>query len=176
MACRSPRRSPQVDVRWASTSVLCGTLIGGSCRFEQLHETTPGGLVQQQLVSAPVRTRLYAGSQRTAYALFESCCGCDVIWMRGCSCLAGLCATDDLGFEVPDGPAAFGGAVGELAAAVVVGFSKERLAVTLCEPTGVDQLDRLIGQLKESDGVGQVAAASPESACEVSTGDVEVVE
>ena len=40
----------------------------------------------------------------------------------------------------------------------------------------VDQLDRRVGQLEEPDGVGNVAAASPEAACQVGAGDVEVVE
>ena len=66
--------------------------------------------------------------------------------------------------------------MGELAAAVVIGFGEESLAVTLRELAGVNQLDRLVGQLEESDRMGQVAATSPESACEVGPGDVEVVE
>ena len=66
--------------------------------------------------------------------------------------------------------------MGELTSAVVVGFGEQRLAVTLREPTAVDQLDRLVGQLEQPDGVGEVAAASPEPACEVGPGDVEVVE
>jgi hypothetical protein len=97
--------------RTTGVRVLRGTPIGGSS-FEQLDEPVRGGLVQQQLVSASVRTRPYAGSQRTAQRVLESRCGCDMVGMRGCSCRAGRCATDDLGFESADGPAAFGGAVG----------------------------------------------------------------
>ena len=48
--------------------------------------------------------------------------------------------------------------------------------MALREPAAVDQLDRLVRQLEQPDGVGQVAAASPEPACEVGAGDVEVVE
>ena len=88
----------------------------------------------------------------------------------------GVSTAHDFGFEVPHGPAHVGGALSELASAVVVGLTEERLAVALRELSAVDQLDCLVGQLEEPDGVGKVAAASPEPACEVGAGDVEVVE
>ena len=96
------------------------------------------------------------------------------VW--GGSRRAGLCAAVISALEVADGPPAVGGALGELASAVVVGFGEQRLAVALCQPPAVDQLDRLVGQLEKPDGVGEVAAASAEPACEIGAGDVEVVE
>ena len=105
-------------------------------------------MIQQQLVPAAVRAGLYGDAQRSADGVFEGGCCRDVVGVWGGSRRPGLSAADDFSFEVPDGPIAVGGAVSELPSAVVVGFAEKRLAVALGEPSAVDQLDRLVGEIE----------------------------
>jgi hypothetical protein len=158
-------------------AVLHGTLMGTKFRSEQHEESVPARpLVQQQLVSLSVRARLDANAQRSRHRVFESCGGCDLVGMRGYSPRPRLCVAHELGFEIPDGPAAVGGALSEVTSAVVVRFGEERFAMSFRQSSALDQLDRLIGQFEQPDGVGEVAAASSEPSCEVGAGDLEVVE
>lgn len=75
----------------------------------------------------------------------SSWCPCRVVRVWRGSRRAGLCVTNDFGFEVAHGPAAVRSAVGELPSAVVVGFGEERLAMALREPPTFDQLERQPG-------------------------------
>jgi hypothetical protein len=153
-----------------------GALVSGPLYFCKIEEPVYRWLIQQQPIAPLVGPCLYGGSQHSAEALLESCGCCNVIGMWGGPRPVGRRAARDLCFELANGPSAVGGAVRELASAVVVRFGEERLAVALRESPVVDQLDCLVGQFEESDGVGEVAAAPAEPACEVGAGDVEVVE
>jgi hypothetical protein len=57
------------------------------------------------------------------------------IWsgFGGGSRRARLPVPDDYGFEVPDGPAAVGGALSEQTSAVVISFREERFAMAIAE-------------------------------------------
>ena len=63
-----------------------------------------------------------------------------------------------------------------MTSAVVIRFGEQRLAVTLRQPTVVDQLDGRVGQLEQPDRVGEVAAASAKPAGEVGPGHIQVIE
>ena len=86
--------------------VLLSTVIPGESGADQSHEPVPGGLIQQQLISRPVRPRLNADAQRAPDCLFESCCRRDVVGVRGGALPAGLAAARDFGFELADRPIA----------------------------------------------------------------------
>jgi hypothetical protein len=58
----------------------------------------------------------------------------------------------------------------------MVGFREERFAMPLRKSPAFDQLDCLIRQLEEPDGVGEVAAASSEPRREPARGQVQVLE
>ena len=70
-----------------------------------------------------------------------------------------------LGFA--DRPAAAGCIAGEAAADVVARNSEERLAVALAEVAGLEQLQRLVGQLEQADQVGDGGAAAADAAGEL---------
>lgn len=112
-----------------------------------------GGLIEKQLVSAPVSAHLYTEPERTADRVFESFYGCKMVRMYCCPCGTGWGA-GDLGFDVADGPAAVGSAVCELPSAVVVGFSEECFAVALREPC-------CVGNYVAWPGEGRAGAWSP---------------
>ena len=63
----------------------------------------------------------------------------------------------------------------EDAPSVMVRLDEQRLPVPLAQHTRIDQEDHVIGQFKQPDGVGDVAAAAPEPPCEVGPRDGEVV-
>ena len=58
----------------------------------------------------------------------------------------------------------------------MVGFGQQRLAMPLTRRAAINQLDCLVGQVEQTDGVGEVRVASAESFREFSRPDVEVVE
>jgi hypothetical protein len=156
--------------------VLRSTVVRGQLRLEQSDQPASGGFIQEQLVSPPVRARLHGNAQCPADGVFQTCCGCHVVWVWGGSRLPGLSAAHDLGFEVPDRPVAVDRTMSELTSTVVVRFGEERLAVALGELSAVDSLDRQVRQFEEPDRVGQVAATPAQPACEVGPRNVEVVE
>jgi hypothetical protein len=49
---------------------------------------------------------------------------------------------------------------------MMVRLSEERLAVTLRQGPGIDEIDHLVGKVKETDGVGEVGAAASQALCE----------
>ena len=101
------------------------------------------------------------GSDRSVDRILQSLRGRGVVWVwRPLARRAGAAA--DLCLECADGPALIGCASCEDPAASVVGFGEQRLSVTLGQYAGVDQLDRLVWQVEQADGMRDVGSASPQ--------------
>ena len=58
----------------------------------------------------------------------------------------------------------------------MVWLGQKRLAVALGHLPGIDELDHLVGQVKETDRVGEVGAAASQALGKRTGGDVEVAE
>ena len=75
-----------------------------------------------------------------------------------------------------DRPAAAGGVAGEAAADVVAGGAEEGLAVALAEVAGLEQLQRLVGELEQADQVGDGGAAAADAAGQLLFGQAELLD
>jgi hypothetical protein len=66
--------------------------------------------------------------------------------------------------------------LGELATAMVVGLAQQRLSVALGERTVAEQVDRVVGELEQPNGVREVAAAASQPPGQQCRGEVQVVQ
>src|SRR4051812_48583195 len=69
-------------------------------------------------------------------------------------------AHGDRGLELADGPALVVGAECEVSSGGRIGDRDQRLAVSLAEAAGVDEVDRIVGQFEQAHRVGDVRAAA----------------
>jgi hypothetical protein len=59
---------------------------------------------------------------------------------------------------------------------MVIGLGQQRLSVALGERTVAEQVDRVVGELEQPNGVREVAAAASEPSGQQGGGDVQVVQ
>ena len=76
----------------------------------------------------------------------------------------GVAAACDLALERANRPAAFRRRRASRTPAMVVGLGQQHLAVALGQRAGVDQLDRFVGKIKQTDRVRDVGPAAAEAA------------
>src|ERR1035437_9902292 len=158
-------------------TVPCGTPSALVCGGKE-HSCEPvnGALVEDELIAEAMWPGLNLASGSASEEVVDPGRGRHLIgmWLRGSRTRAR--SSGDLGFECADRPAARSCAPGELAAAGLVGLGKQDLSVALGERAVVDQLNRIIGEVEQTDGVREVAPAAAEPACEARRGDVQFVE
>lgn len=153
-----------------------GTRCSRSLDVEQVDEPVSCDLIEDQLVAKAVRPGASLGPRCPFDQLLEPCGGGLLIGVRLGRWPTAVRVAGDLSFERADRPVGVGRPAGQRATAVMVGLGEKGLAVALGEDPGVDQLDRLVGEVKKADCVGEVAAAATEATRECACGDLEAIE
>ena len=132
---------------WGPTLFLRGPLCLG-LGVEETEEGHRAGLVENDLEPARVRHGAGFASRRGYERVLESCSGGAVVGLGLTVTRRGFHQSVDFCLELTNGPVSFGRHPSELAASVVVGFGEEGLAVPFGQFTGVDKLDRFVGQVE----------------------------
>lgn len=82
----------------------------------------------------------------------------------------------DLGFEGSDRPGVPGGSAGKPATAAVVGLGQQCLAVAFGQHAVVDEIEGLVREFEQANGVREVGPASAKALGQFGDRDLEVVE